>query len=238
MFNLIVKIMKTKACLILFFLLFISLLINTNSLAQEISENCRVLLHTISGVYQGGCKNGFAHGKGISQGIDKYEGRFKKGLPNGSGKYFWANGNIYDGEWKMGRRNGVGKFFSSSNGESVLGYWKDDEFINELEDPGFRINNQYNIQSISIDRNIEVDDKIVIVFMRDGKILTEVDNLDISVNNGFLTKSNGYAYRNIIFPWTCNINFTAYTKLTYAPFQCKVNFEIMKKGSWQITIKY
>ncbi|MGC9375584.1 MAG: hypothetical protein ACP5DQ_11160 [Bacteroidales bacterium] len=35
--------------------------------------------------------------------MDKYEGKFKNGLPHGSGKYTWSNGDNYDGQFKKGK---------------------------------------------------------------------------------------------------------------------------------------
>lgn len=72
-------------------------------------NDCKVLLESISGTYEGKCKNGLAHGKGIAQGTDRYEGTFVKGLPSGRGVYKWADGSFYDGEWKDGKKEGKGK---------------------------------------------------------------------------------------------------------------------------------
>ena len=55
----------------------------TYSYSQESQVQCKVLMEEISDWYQGDCKDGVAHGNGIAKGIDRYEGKFKKGLPNG-----------------------------------------------------------------------------------------------------------------------------------------------------------
>jgi hypothetical protein len=55
-------------------------------------EECKVLMPEISGSYTGKCKKGLAQGKGLAIGTDTYEGRFLKGLPDGTGK-------IYMGRW-------------------------------------------------------------------------------------------------------------------------------------------
>jgi hypothetical protein len=69
-------------------------------------SDCQVKVARLSGTYTGGCKNGLAHGKGIAQGTDRYEGQFSKGIPDGKGTYTWANGTTYDGQWKNGMRDG------------------------------------------------------------------------------------------------------------------------------------
>ena len=62
--------------------------------------DCKVLKPEIAGIYSGDCKKGLANGKGIAEGIDKYEGKFKDGLPHGNGTYQYANGEIYQGDFK------------------------------------------------------------------------------------------------------------------------------------------
>ena len=222
----------------LFFILIIGLLLNLNSFTQDKKADCRVLLSSISGTYEGGCKDGFAQGKGISQGTDKYEGKFKKGLPNGNGKYTWANGNVYNGKWKMGRRHGVGVLYTASNGESIKGLWKSDAFIKEIVEPGFNVINKYNIQSISIVKTGDAENMVVLKFMRDGMVTPEIDDLNIFINNGHLTKTNCYTYRSVLVPWTCKITFTSYTRLSRQALRCQVNFNIKEEGTWEVIIKY
>ena len=40
--------------------------------------DCKVTMPKLSGTYTGGCKKGLAQGKGIAQGVDRYEGQFYK----------------------------------------------------------------------------------------------------------------------------------------------------------------
>jgi len=57
------------------------------ALSQLFSQDdCKVLIPEISGQYVGKCKKGLAHGKGLAIGIDRYEGSFKKGYPEGDMK--------------------------------------------------------------------------------------------------------------------------------------------------------
>jgi len=89
-------------------------------------NDCKVTIADISGSYSGGCKNGLAHGKGVAQGIDRYEGQFMKGKPDGKGIYKWANGTSFEGQWKNGMREGMGKMVYSDS--VVTGYWRDDKY--------------------------------------------------------------------------------------------------------------
>ncbi|MEQ6118223.1 hypothetical protein [Reichenbachiella sp. MALMAid0571] len=106
-------------------ILIITILINSYSYSQ--STDCEVKIESISGSYTGDCKKDLAHGQGISKGTDTYEGEFKKGFPDGKGKYTWSNGDVYEGGFKKGSKDGkgiliVGKVIKE-------GYWKEDEFI-------------------------------------------------------------------------------------------------------------
>ena len=101
-------------------------------------ENCKVLLDSIAGQYNGECKKGLAEGQGTSKGINMYVGEFKKGLPNGTGKYTWANGTVYDGQFKNGLKEGksVLTIHMPDGRERVqTGYWKKDAYIGEYENP-------------------------------------------------------------------------------------------------------
>ena len=100
--------MRTNFYLRLFITGFIVFLFQFNLFSQEENASCKVLLSEISEVYNGNCKDGFAHGKGIARGIDIYQGRFKKGLPHGTGKYIWKDGSYYEGSWKNGKKSGSG----------------------------------------------------------------------------------------------------------------------------------
>ncbi|HEY0667695.1 MAG TPA: hypothetical protein VGD22_05935, partial [Sphingobacteriaceae bacterium] len=88
---------------------------------------CKVLLPAISANYEGHCKKGLAEGTGTAKGTDEYTGSFKKGLPDGNGKYTWKSGNIYDGGWIKGEMNGKGTFYYKRPGKKdsvVAGTWE------------------------------------------------------------------------------------------------------------------
>ena len=61
-------------------------------------------------------------------GVIKYKGNYKKGLPDGKGKYFSSDGSlIYDGEWKEGKYDGFGTLYSD---KAVIykGEWSDGKY--------------------------------------------------------------------------------------------------------------
>lgn len=117
-------------------MLLASLLINI--FEGNAQNDCEVLLEEIAGQYEGDCRRGLAHGEGTAVGTDTYTGEFRKGLPDGTGTYTWANGDVYEGEFKKGMKEGEGKMrIKQPDGEFIeqAGYWKNDAYIGEHESP-------------------------------------------------------------------------------------------------------
>jgi hypothetical protein len=107
-------------------------------------ESCKVLMPSIAGSYEGGCKKGKASGEGKAEGTDQYLGEFKDGVPHGKGIYRWKNGNFYDGEWANGRKDGNGGMAYKREGKTdsvVTGYWRKDVYMGKHEKP-FKIYNR------------------------------------------------------------------------------------------------
>lgn len=100
----------------------VAVLLLANTAAVS-GDDCRVKDADIADHYEGECKNGLAHGKGIARGRDVYEGDFKDGLSDGEGRYTWFNGDSYTGSWKKGRRDGWGRLRRPS-GAYYEGEWK------------------------------------------------------------------------------------------------------------------
>lgn len=209
--------------------------------AQESTPHCRVLLHTINDYYEGGCKNGFAHGKGIARGEDVYEGKFKMGLPHGIGTYTWANGNTYTGAWKKGEMNGIGTYYSASNGEQVKGVWKNNEFIKEYEGPEYKV----TYKSTAIER-VEfykmkggIPGTIDIELRRDGYKNENVDFLLLNGSTGSQEVSyQVIGFRGVSYPFTGNVKFQAKGRTGFTTVNNSIDFKIMKEGAWKIVINY
>ena len=56
--------------------LFLFLILSTGFSINAQTTDCTVNKASISGFYTGECKKGLAHGMGIAQGTDRYEGHF------------------------------------------------------------------------------------------------------------------------------------------------------------------
>lgn len=221
---------------VFFFMINISLLFG-----QENSiSDCKVLLESISENYQGDCKDGLAHGKGIAKGTDVYEGKFKKGLPQGNGTYTWANGDYYIGNWKEGKRDGKGEQFTIASGDKIKGIWADGEFVKEIKDPDYKIVMTRGVTDVSITEVIgSVPGTIEFVFFRDGIARSAVDELTLEGTSGTLQLSTAYKeFNNVEFPFEGIVNFTAPNRFTMATAECSVKFIINKPGNWKVIMKF
>jgi MORN repeat len=75
------------------------------------AEPCKVLDPELQGSYEGGCRDGLAHGEGIARGSTAvYEGEFKRGLKHGRGSKHWAWGDSYEGEFRNDKKEGLGVY--------------------------------------------------------------------------------------------------------------------------------
>jgi len=80
---------------------------------------CRVLDPELAGIYQGGCKDGFAEGYGEAKGAAEYRGDFRAGRKHGKGVKTWPSGDRYEGEFVEDRKEGAGKYRWSPRGPAA-----------------------------------------------------------------------------------------------------------------------
>ncbi len=207
--------------------------------SQMNNKTCRVLLKELQGEYKGGCKKGLAHGQGTTKGVNSYEGRFKKGYPHGEGKYIWDENTYYEGHFRKGKKNGFGKYFSLENtGDSITeGYWENDVYIGKIENP-----KQYNtIYKSSVERVTYFykgdgggRNDIMIKFNRSG-----ARQIMMVANNGiFVNQDSRYGYENVSIPFKVSMTFIASGKFGAGGMNCKLDFEILKEGCWDVIIHF
>jgi hypothetical protein len=95
-----------------------------------IGADCKVVDPELQGFYEGGCRNGLAHGTGYARGTAEYEGGFRKGLKHGKGVKTWQWGDRYEGGFVADRKHGNGMYVwgpsSPWAGERYVGDYLDD----------------------------------------------------------------------------------------------------------------
>jgi hypothetical protein len=201
-------------------------------------ENCKVLKPEISTSYIGKCKNGLAHGKGIASGVDKYEGQFVKGYPDGKGLYTYASGNVYSGEWKEGKRNGIGKLTVKTAGSDSIqdGVWKDDKFIGpKPKEPEIIYKSsvdRYSVQKTNVEKN-----RVQFKMLQSGTINLKVKNVDLISSSGqeFRT-GNLVGFDQVVFPATVKISYITPNKLATAEVNAIFEIRIFEPGDWVIEL--
>ena len=112
-------------------LILILLMITNFAYAQDNSKTCKVFTVNLSGSYKGDCKNGVAEGQGEATGLQRYNGSFKDGKPNGAGVYYYDESTYHAGFFLDGQKEGKGETHYIRNGkqDSILkGYWSGNVF--------------------------------------------------------------------------------------------------------------
>ena len=100
-----------------------------------LGEPCRVADPELQGSYEGGCRNGLAHGVGTAKGEAEYQGEFRKGLKHGQGVKTWAWGDRYEGGFRDDRRHGKGVYVWGAQspwaGERYVGDYVADQRVGQ-----------------------------------------------------------------------------------------------------------
>jgi len=215
------------------------------TLSTQISaqKNCKVLDSNIDSIYTGKCKRGLAHGKGIAIGIDTYKGKFSKGLPNGRGSYFWANGDIYKGVWKNGMRNGEGTLsLSIYRNDSIVsdsiisGLWENNKYIGPKPIPP-KVSIKTSVDRYSFKMIDASKTRVLIKFLQNGSRNDNLFNFMMSSTSGVETKLGTLiGYEFIEFPVKIKVNYETLNKFRSAIYQVIFEFEITEPGDWRVEI--
>jgi hypothetical protein len=203
------------------------------ALAQK--NECKVLKPEISGTYEGGCKKGLAQGTGVAQGIDRYEGQFNKGLPDGKGTYRWENGIYYEGQWKGGLREGKGKMVYPDS--VVTGFWKEDKYVGLKLVAPYRVVSSISITRFNITKTPDKNDRLRLRIMQGGVDNISIQDFSMIYNSGSESHNGNYYYlENVKYPLNLKIRYRSWNLMMTA--QSDVTFEILinDPGSWDLTL--
>lgn len=200
-------------------------------------QSCEVLMPQISGQYIGKCKKGLAHGKGLALGIDRFEGTFKSGYPDGRGVYTWSDGSVYDGEWKKGKRNGEGTYSYAEDGKAKIltGVWADDRYIGPVPEKP-KILASTSVERYNFQRQGD-GNQITINLFINGSNNISVEDLSITSSSGTLFRSGGtFGVQSIVFPFTCKITYYSWNKMHTSRVYTRFEFQITQQGRWVLNL--
>jgi hypothetical protein len=215
-------------------LIFVLILTFGSSLYAQTSE-CKVTKASISGSYSGGCKNGLAQGKGIAQGIDRYEGQFVKGLPSGTGVYKWANGVYYEGEWKKGLMEGEGKMVYPDS--IVTGVWKEDKYMGKKAIEPYKIITSMSVSRFQMSKSSDRSYKVKIQIKQGGIDNISIENFSLAYDSGSEYRSgNYYGLDNVRFPLNLKIKYSSWNQLMTSQYTVIFEVVINDPGSWDIIL--
>ena len=209
------------------------------SYSAQAQSDCKVYPSKITDYYVGECKKGLAHGMGKAEGIDVYEGRFRKGYPDGIGTYTWKNGNSYVGEFDKGLKDGEGEFSFKMYGKdtTTVGFWRDDEYIGKENKPPYKVLQKMSVDRLSFKNSESERDLIEIEFYKSGVRNGSVNNLTIQNSSGaYETVGNILRISNIELPYKGEVRYSTPSALGGSSVQCYFIFEINQKGKWEIRV--
>lgn len=205
------------------------------SYAYAQQSDCKVIIPAISGTYSGGCKNGLAHGKGVAQGTDRYEGQFIKGMPDGKGIYKWSNGTYFEGQWKNGMKEGFGKMVYPDS--VVTGYWKSDKYQGKKLIPPFTIISSRGVSRSTITKSVNVENGVRIRILQGGSDNTTIEDFSLFYDSGTEYRmTNTYGIQNISLPLYVKITYRTWNQLHTVQYEVFFEFTINDPGTWDVVI--
>ncbi|MCX6301791.1 MAG: hypothetical protein NTW82_06380 [Bacteroidia bacterium] len=199
--------------------------------------DCKVNMPSISGKYTGECKKGLAHGQGDSQGIDRYSGSFRYGLPQGIGTYTWADGSSYEGHWNKGMKDGGGKMVTRDS--TYTGIWNEDKYIGKEIISPYKIDRSQNVTKYTFFKSKSTYNVIRIRFFQGAVEAGGLKSVDIAYTSGEqFHDGTVYGIQNPTFPIDVRVKFIADNSFGQAQFEGSFDFTINEPGAWDVRISY
>jgi len=217
------------------FIIALCFFIPSHVLAQN---KCKVLMPEIDSVYEGKCKKGLAHGFGLAKGTDTYQGKFKRGWPEGVGTYTWSTGEEYEGNFLKGIREGEGiyRFFVNGNDTMLSGLWKNDAFIGPVPLKP-KVRQQVSIDRYNIKKISSAQQRVLIYFSQNGGRNAQITDLLIAADSGYeFALGNSKGFKEMTFPVTMMVKYTTPNKLKTRPVYCIFEFTIFEPGDWLVEL--
>lgn len=221
-----------------FLLLNMLIFLTSLGFGQKQTSNCKVLSVKLQESYEGECKNRLANGEGTARGIDTYQGKFKDGVPHGSGKYVYQDGSYYIGEFKNGLRHGDGTLHEMNKETNTvtsgkLAEWKNDVFIQEILEEKYKLIQTVNTLSVQFDKPDERQERVEI-FLGTRSVLSG-HNVTSSTGNAVVQGTNRIIIENCSFPLMVRLNYNSQKGVSEIT-PVRVEFELESKGHWKINV--
>lgn len=212
----------------------LSILLVPALLVRGQGPECQVLIPALAGSYTGECRKGLANGEGVAKGLDKYEGHFFKGKPDGKGTYTWADGSYYEGNWKNGMKEGEGKIV---RGDSVItGFWKADVYKGKKQMPAYRVVTSRNVGRYTITKTADPGNGIRLRLLLGGRENSEVEP-SLQYTSGTQYRNVGYfGIEGSVVPLDVTIDYTTPNQLHTATYSVLFEVTIFDPGVWVITL--
>jgi hypothetical protein len=155
--------------------------------------------------------------------------------------------------FKNGEMHGKGKYTHIiDNQKKVLaGHWRNNKYMeNYFNGDDYNIISRHNLEHVSIYKAGH-GNQISVVLKR-GNVIDPVDRLSASYASSFnqtlsLLGTSGSAvhhstfglgYESVRFPFNGTVRFSTTNPLGMGTRLCKLDFEILKEGSWIVEINY
>jgi hypothetical protein len=214
------------------------LLISLIHFSYSQTGNCKVLKPEIATTYSGECKKGLANGNGVAAGTDKYDGKFKDGLPQGNGTYQYANGDVYVGDFKEGMRSGNGKFTFRFLGRdsTYLGMWKEDKLVKKIVPAAYLVSQKQNLQRYTVQK-VKAGNRVMFSFMQNGGNNRSVSGLLFTESSGtMINLGQDQGFDNVQFPFNCKVTYSTLNSFRSANTDVIFDIQINEPGHWLITL--
>jgi len=220
-----------------------------------LAQNCTVKVDSLKGQYKGDCKDGKADGQGAAFGTDTYTGEFRKGLPEGLGRYTWSNGDWYEGFWKEGKFEGKGTLSRKAENTSdsllvLTGFWEKGKFLGLHAKPYYIEMLTNNINDLTIrkldetksDINISVRSITGGASILQMPVLPKTLIVDIQLFQGRFEQiitdtvsriTSRYTLQDVKFPFSAIFSFRTPGPALWIE---KVKVEFYEKGNWVMRV--
>lgn len=219
------------------FLLVLALLGPITGFTQS---DCKVYPSAISEFYVGDCKKGLAHGMGKAEGVDMYEGEFKKGYPQGEGVYTFKNGSVYRGHFDKGMKHGKGELTFKVHGKDsvTVGYWREDKYIGLTNEPPYRVLEKTSIERYTFSHEDSDENEVTLMFFQGGVRNNGMSNVIIQNTSGtYRTEGVSWVrFSNIELPFQGKVTYQTLNKAKSISIYCSFSFKISQEGKWNVRV--